>query len=113
MVTLDKYSYCGFSCENCPIYYKNKEKNDSQLDIKNIDEKIKKEFADKICYGCKEESEIKFHKDCNIALCAEKRGISFCGLCPDFPCVFYSNFTTEAIDRIYEIKKEILEKNII
>lgn len=133
MIEIEKYSYCGFKCENCPLFYK-KQRKHNKYNIKNINnittinftinnnlknnlknslnDTLKHNTINTICYGCKNDSEIKFHKDCNIALCAEKRGISFCGLCPDFPCVFYSNFTTEAIDKIYEIKRKITEKNI-
>ena len=55
-------TYCGLCCATCE--YK-KENN---------------------CKGCISSGGKPFHGECEIAECAKKKNIRFCGECSDFPC---------------------------
>jgi len=62
-------SYCGIICEYCPAYRK------------------------KLCPGCDAHA-----NECEYIKCLNKRGVSNCLLCTDFPCKLHENgfkWTTE------------------
>ena len=54
----DLIGKCGFCCASCPSYRNGK------------------------CKGCNSQGE----GDCFTRDCVLKKGIDYCGLCPDFPC---------------------------
>ena len=99
-IDLSHISFCGFDCSKCPYYYKNVKSLPADTGEKNI------------CKGCMSNNEFRHYKDCHIAMCAQNKGISFCGLCPQFPCSLYSNFTTDAINKIYKIKELLITQNV-
>ena len=92
--TRDELAYCGADCEECNIYrammfgealspetiqtwQENAKKHwgiDS-LDPKQLD-----------CRGCRYEGEDVFHgfKTCPVRACCKTRGLSSCGLCPEW-----------------------------
>ena len=77
---------CGLDCFNCPVYLaKDNERLRAALS-QNTGiplEQVK-------CLGCRSEiGTIAFAgmtEPCNVYKCTEKKGISFCCDCPDFPC---------------------------
>lgn len=66
-------TYCGLSCQNCGY----KEKNN--------------------CGGCIATKGNTFHGKCEIAECAKKKEINFCGECADFPCEIITKFSNDEV----------------
>lgn len=62
-------TYCGLTCENC-------------------------EYKEKCnCGGCIATEGKPFHGGCEVAECAKKRKIRFCGECCDFPCELLKRYS--------------------
>lgn len=62
---------CGLCCASCPTY------------------------SAGACTGCRT---LPAEKRCYCSLCAEKRGVAYCGLCKDFPCgALFSHRRTTAL----------------
>ena len=55
-------SYCGLSCEEC---------------------EYREEFH---CGGCMATGGNPFYGPCELAACARRKKVNFCGECKDFPC---------------------------
>lgn len=62
-------AYCGLSCGGCEY----------------------RETAN--CGGCAATAGNPFHGQCELAACAIKRGVRFCGECPDIPCELLTRFS--------------------
>ncbi len=82
---IDNFGYCGKNCSSCELYLNHE------------------------CAGCKtvlsENKKISINcQNCDIKFCAEKKGISFCFVCPKFPCQYFSFFSKEEIAKLYEQK---------
>ncbi len=91
---INKFGYCGKNCFNCPS------------------------FIESRCDGCKfisvntkNSNSLPECQNCNIKFCAEKKGISFCFLCPKFPCQFFSFLSQDEITKIYEQKSVICDSD--
>lgn len=90
-------SYCGLTCQNCPIFLAAREKNEEErmkmrAEIARIiQEKYgtaykPEDISD--CDGCKTEKGRLFSdsKKCLIRKCARKKGIGNCAYCSEYPC---------------------------
>ena len=77
---------CGLDCFNCPMYLAGENK---ELRTK-ISENMGIPFERAICLGCRNEKGtiafLNMTEPCNVYKCIEKKGISFCCDCSDFPC---------------------------
>ena len=77
---------CGLDCFNCPMYLAGENK---ELRTK-ISENMGVPFERAICLGCRNEKGtiafLNMTEPCNVYKCIEKKGISFCCDCSDFPC---------------------------
>lgn len=84
---INYFGYCGKNCISCEYNINSKCQGCKITSTKNENEKVSKE-----CHNC------------NIKFCAEKKGISFCFLCPKFPCQYFSFFSQDDIAKLYEQK---------
>ena len=77
---------CGLDCFNCPMYLACEDK---ELRVK-VSRNMGVPFEQAVCRGCRDESGIipslKMTEPCNVYRCIQKKDISFCCDCPDFPC---------------------------
>lgn len=94
MKTRDELNYCGLDCEGCDIYHSTvlgKALNPEvferwQKDFKKFWQIELTSPGQLKCRGCRSDMEDEFFgfKLCPIRNCCRKRGLSSCGLCPDF-----------------------------
>ena len=102
---------CGLDCFNCPMYLA---KDSKELRAK-ISEKMSIPFEMAICHGCRREKGIipflNMTEPCNVYKCTEKKGISFCCDCSDFPCDHLHPYADKAseVPHLCLIKKMGLE----
>ncbi len=92
--TRDELTFCGINCEECSIYRANVFGEElSPETIKRWQEDFKKYLGIESvkpeqlnCRGCRNKGEDVFYafKQCPIRKCCITRGLSSCGLCPDF-----------------------------
>ena len=94
-------SVCGLNCARCDIYaagHGDEEKRDEILEWfkKELDKTIKPEQVR--CDGCRGSLEAHWSPDCEMMLCARKRGIQYCFECEDFPCLLIERFATDGME---------------
>ena len=77
---------CGLDCFNCPMYLANENEKLRTAIANNIGIPFEKA----VCKGCRnEKGTIPFLgmiEPCTVYKCIEKKGLSYCCDCPDFPC---------------------------
>ena len=77
---------CGLDCFNCPMYLASENEELRTAISKNIGIPFEKA----VCKGCRnEKGTIPFlgmTEPCNVYKCIEKKGLSYCCDCSDFPC---------------------------
>ena len=77
---------CGLDCFNCPVYLAS-ENNKLRT---TISKNLGVSFEQAMCRGCRNEKGtmafLGMTEPCNVYKCIEKKGMSFCHECPDFPC---------------------------
>ena len=93
-------SVCGLNCARCDIYaaaHGDEKKRDEILEWfrKELDKTIKPEQVR--CDGCRGSLEAHWSPDCEMMLCARKRGIQYCFECEDFPCLLIEKFATDGM----------------
>jgi len=86
-------TYCGLNCCACPVLGAN-ERGDKEW-IKKVAEDEKCTPNDLRCHGCKTEMVAMYCTDCEMRLCARKKGIEFCNECKDFPCETIKSFRND------------------
>ena len=96
-------SPCGLDCFNCPMYLA----EDTQLRV-NISEKLGLPYEKARCDGCRSEhGTITFMgatEPCDIYKCTDRKGISFCFECTDFPCDYLHPYADQASVRQHNTK---------
>lgn len=92
---INNFGYCGKNCTECNFFYEKK------------------------CDGCKYISSqietapiLETCQNCKIKFCAEKKGISFCFLCSNFPCPYFSFLSQDELTKIFEQKALIYESEV-
>ena len=112
-----RVSYCGLSCETCPIYVATRESD------KDKQAKMRAEIADMCtkhygvnyeakdindCDGCRSGGHLFFGcDDCRIRNCAIARDIETCAQCHEYICAELEGFFVKdpaARDRLNQIK---------
>lgn len=77
---------CGIDCFNCEVYEDNV--TDKIKERVHLSTKIPKEMIS--CKGCHDRNQCVFldiqRKKCKTLECVEKKGVSYCFECADFPC---------------------------
>lgn len=94
MKTREELGYCGCDCEECNIYRSMLYREELKPEIvKRWQEDAKKYWGIESldpkqlnCKGCRNESGDTFigWKLCPVKNCCKKRGLSSCGICPEF-----------------------------
>jgi hypothetical protein len=90
-------SYCGLTCNGCPIYWATREhdKRKQKRMRAKIAEMCNKQYGLNYSYrdindcdGCRAESGVLFSGclDCRIRNCAVFREVETCAHCPDYLC---------------------------
>ncbi len=77
---------CGLDCFNCPVYLAGKNEKLREAVAKHMN----LPYEQAVCRGCRGEKGAPaaegFTGKCDVYKCTEKKGISFCCDCSDFPC---------------------------
>ena len=96
---------CGVDCFNCHMYLARENKELRAEIAKSMDLPYDKA----VCKGCRGEKGMPVIRSsdaaiCDIYQCTEKKGISFCSDCSDFPCDKLHPLADEASKRIHNVK---------
>jgi hypothetical protein len=95
---------CGLDCFNCPMYLANENEKLRTAISKNIGIPFEKA----VCKGCRnEKGTIPFlgmTEPCNVYKCIEKKGLSYCCDCSDFPCDHLHPYAEMAAQRPHNTK---------
>ncbi len=91
---MEDMAYCGYFCSQCPVYQADIRADTAEkerLAQQYSTEKQPLTAADISCRGCgKEKGEPPvFCRECFIRACAEKRKLSHCGDCGEYPCAYW------------------------
>ncbi|MBN2592409.1 MAG: DUF3795 domain-containing protein [Sedimentisphaerales bacterium] len=102
----ENLAYCGLICRTCQIYLATREPDEEkQYEMRaNIAQEIEKHYGRETkpedvddCDGCRTDGGRLFCTDCQIRMCAIKKGIANCAYCRDYPCEALENlFTTDS-----------------
>ncbi|MFQ6107548.1 MAG: DUF3795 domain-containing protein [Thermoplasmata archaeon] len=85
---------CGLYCGNCEIF--RAYKDDDFEALAEYGKELNAPLDQVRCEGCRTEVTMFWCPDCEIKGCCEKKGVSFCFECDDFPCVTLIEFQQEA-----------------
>ncbi len=95
---------CGLDCFNCPMYLANENEKLRTAISKNIGIPFEKA----VCKGCRNENGtipfLGMTGPCNVYKCIEKKGLSYCCDCSDFPCDHLHPYAEMAAQRPHNTK---------
>ncbi len=95
---------CGLDCFNCAMYLAGENERLRAAVAKNMN--IPYEQA--VCRGCRDEKGtiafIGMTEPCNVYKCIEKKRISLCCDCSDFPCDHLHPYADKASERPHNTK---------
>jgi hypothetical protein len=95
---------CGLDCFNCPMYLAKENERLRAAVAKNMNIPFEQAF----CRGCRDEkgtiASIGMTEPCNVYKCIEKKGISLCCDCSDFPCDHLHPYADKASERPHNTK---------
>jgi hypothetical protein len=95
---------CGLDCFNCPLYLAGENERIREAIAKHMG--IPLEQA--VCRGCRDErgtiAFLGMTEPCNVYKCIDKKGISFCCDCSDFPCDYLHPYADKASERPHNTK---------
>jgi hypothetical protein len=95
---------CGIDCFNCPVYLARENEELRTAIVRHFD--IPNEHA--VCKGCRDENGtiafLGMTEPCNVYKCIEKKNISFCCDCSDFPCDHLHPYADEASSKPHNTK---------
>jgi len=114
----DNLSYCGLTCETCPIYLATREQNPKKKHEMRVDiaQQIKEHYGQETkpedvtdCDGCKTEGGRLYFgcKDCQIRKCAQQKEVETCAYCDEYACDKIQEFFAkepQSRERLDEIK---------
>ena len=75
---------CGAYCGASPVYRARAEQDLPRLEA--LARSLGTTTDRLMCTGCRTPAAFCFGGDCEIKLCAQKRGVAFCPDCSDYPC---------------------------
>ena len=97
-------SPCGIDCFNCSAYLANT--NDELRAM--VAKYLNIPYEQAVCQGCRAEKGAPaaegFTGTCHVYKCNEKKGISFCYECSDFPCDYLHPYADQAAMRPHNTK---------
>ncbi len=111
---LDMIAPCGLDCSKCDIYRAKSEPETMQriLDWFKRERNIDLKPEQVACQGCLGDRSAHWSADCDILRCsADKRGLTSCSSCDEFPCVRLESFASHgpkyaaALERLRGMKK--------
>jgi hypothetical protein len=80
---------CGLFCPACIVYIATRETLEKREKLsRTLD--IPLEMLH--CDGCRSEKRFTYCQTCKLIVCAQKKGLDFCGSCVDFPCADLKEF---------------------
>ncbi|MDQ7824064.1 MAG: DUF3795 domain-containing protein [Candidatus Eremiobacteraeota bacterium] len=88
----DLVGTCGFYCGSCAVHISYKKGIEYQRKLASaLSTHMGKPVAvtEIQCRGCRSLDRDSWGKRCTIRPCAEKKGITYCHECPEFPCDQY------------------------
>jgi len=95
---------CGLDCFNCPVYLARENERLREAIAKSMDIP----FEQAVCRGCRDEKGtiafLGMTEPCNVYKCIEKKDISFCCDCSDFPCDHLHPYADKASERPHNTK---------
>lgn len=95
---------CGIDCFNCPMYLARENENVRTAVAKYLN----LPYEQAVCEGCRAEKGAPAAEGlteiCNVFKCTEKKGISFCCDCSDFPCDYLHPYADQAAVRPHNTK---------
>lgn len=100
---------CGLFCPACTVYIGTQE---DRRRLRRLAEQSGLPQEDWECEGCRAEKRSHYCRNlCTLAPCAEKKGVEFCGECPDYPCEELKKFQAEMPHRLelWESQQRIRE----
>jgi hypothetical protein len=87
---------CGLDCFNCPVYLAGENEKLREAVAKYLNLPLEQA----VCGGCRAEKGAPaaegLNGKCNVYQCTEKKGISFCCDCSDFPCDHFQPYADRA-----------------
>ncbi|HUW63306.1 MAG TPA: DUF3795 domain-containing protein [Spirochaetia bacterium] len=91
---------CGLDCLNCIMYSGYEDKDRQALVIREAGIPLS------ICKGCRNENGkcANAPMQCNVYPCAEKKGVTFCCDCSDFPCDYLHPYADRASELPHNTK---------
>jgi hypothetical protein len=93
-------SVCGLNCAVCDIHQAGHGNKEIRKEIIEWFKKERNETVDPEhirCEGCRGSLDAHWSPDCNMMLCARKKGVEYCFQCVEFPCTFLEKFSSDGI----------------
>jgi len=94
---IQKAAVCGLFCPSCSLYIAT---NEDTSRMAGLAEKMNSDAESLKCDGCRSERMSAYCRKCSFRSCAEKKGISFCSECGEYPCDDLVAFQSELPHRI-------------
>jgi len=95
---------CGLDCFNCPVYLAKDNERLRAAVARNLNIPVERV----VCRGCREENGtigfLGMTEPCNVYRCIQKKGLSFCYECSDFPCDYLHPYADKAAERPHNTK---------
>jgi len=95
---------CGLDCFNCLVYLAGENVRLREAIARNMGVPVEQV----VCKGCRNEkgtiSFLGMTEPCNVYKCIDKKGISFCCDCSDFPCDHLHPYADKASERPHNTK---------
>jgi hypothetical protein len=89
----DYGAYCGLYCGACALMVANERGAVEKL-LEN-EEAAGYTVADLTCRGCRTDVVARWCAECEMRLCARRRGVAFCSDCDDYPCEHVRTFQAD------------------
>jgi hypothetical protein len=94
---IQKAAVCGLFCPSCTVYIATNEDPSRRAGLAKI---LNTDEESLLCDGCRADRMSSFCKSCSFRSCADKKGISFCSECEEYPCEKLVAFQAERPHRI-------------
>jgi hypothetical protein len=80
---------CGLFCPACIVFIATRETPDKR---EKLSQSLNIPLEMLHCDGCRSEKRFSYCQTCKLVVCANKKGVDFCGSCVDFPCADLKEF---------------------